>query len=148
MTKVTIQDVAAAIVDETYTVLPDGRTTICQLTMRNGFTVDGKSACVDKNEFNAELGNKYARAQAVEKVWMFLGYDLQNKLAASKPTTYMERLNTEAMELCVKVDKLSEFMKTPAYKGIAIDERRLLNSQLSHMQSYYLVLVRRLGLAA
>lgn len=148
MTKVTIEDVAAAIVDETYTVLPDGRTTICQLTMRNGFTVDGKSACVDKAEFNTELGNKYARAQAVEKVWMFLGYDLQNKLAASKPTTYMERLNTEAMELCVKLDKLKEFGRTPAYSELPPEQQELLDKQQNCMQGYYLVLVRRLRLTA
>lgn len=148
MTKVTIEEVAAAIVDETYTVLPDGRTTICQLTMRNGFTVDGKSACVDKAEFNAKLGNKYARAQAVEKVWMFLGYDLQNKLAASKQTTYIERLNVEAVELCVKLDKLTEFMRTPAYLAMALEQQHLLYEQRNHMQGYYLVLVRRLGLTA
>lgn len=82
MTKltVTIEDVTAAIVSETFTVLPDGRTTICQLTLKNGFTVDGHSACVSKEMFNTEKGNKFAREAAVEKVWAYLGWDLCTKL--------------------------------------------------------------------
>ena len=43
------------IVGETYTNLPDGRTVVCQLTLRNGFTVDGTSACVSKDNFNQEI---------------------------------------------------------------------------------------------
>lgn len=84
MNRVTIEDVQAAIKSETYTVLPDGRTTICQLTLDNDFTVDGKSACVAKENFNEELGNKYARENAVEKVWQFLGFRLADKLHAEK----------------------------------------------------------------
>ena len=46
--KVTPQQIEAAIVHETYTLLPNGRTTVCQLTLINlgdsGFTVEGQSA--------------------------------------------------------------------------------------------------------
>ena len=38
------------IVGETYTNLPDGRTVVCQLTLRNGFTVDATSACESKDK--------------------------------------------------------------------------------------------------
>lgn len=77
---VTLEQVLASIHGETYTVLPDGRTTICQLTLDNGFTVDGKSACVSKENFNEELGNKYSREAAVSKVWQFLGFRLADDL--------------------------------------------------------------------
>lgn len=100
---VTIEDVIAAVVSETYTVLPDGRTTICQLTLKNGFTVDGHSACVSIENFNPEIGNKYAREEAVKKVWAYLGWDLATKtkmiedageatgmiLKVGSPTTYV-----------------------------------------------------------
>ena len=82
--RVTIEDIQAAIKAETYTVLPDGRTTICQLTLDNGFTIDGKSACVAKENYDEALGNKYARENAVEKVWHFLGFRLADKLAKEK----------------------------------------------------------------
>lgn len=78
--KVTEKQVLAAVVKETYTVLPDGRTTICQITMPNGFTVGGHSACVDAKEYNEELGNKYAKEEALKKVWGYLGYDLATKM--------------------------------------------------------------------
>lgn len=84
MPSVTIADIQDAIVKETYTVLPDGRTTICQLTLKNGYTVFGESACVCIENFDAEKGNKYSRERAVDKVWPLLGYDLQNKVTAIK----------------------------------------------------------------
>lgn len=70
----------SVIVSETYTNLPDGRTVICQLTLKNGFTVDGKSACVSKDNFNQDIGNKIARQNAREKIWELEGYLLKEKL--------------------------------------------------------------------
>ena len=82
--RVTPEMVQAAISGETYTVLPDGRTTYCQLTLDNDFTVEGKSACVSIENFNAELGKQYSRENAVEQVWQFLGFRLADKLYAEK----------------------------------------------------------------
>ena len=79
--RVTLDQLEASIVEETYTVLPDGRTTVCQLTLDNGFTVEGFSACVSKENFNAELGNKYSRERAVSKVWEHLGFRLADQLS-------------------------------------------------------------------
>ena len=57
--------------------------TFCVLVLRNGFTVTGESACVSPENFDAELGRKIARANAVTKVWPLMGYELRSKLAAS-----------------------------------------------------------------
>lgn len=81
--RVTLEQVEAAIIGETYTVLPNGRTTVCQLTLDNGFTVEGMSACVSIENFNAELGNKYSRQRAVDQVWQLLGFRLQDALPRS-----------------------------------------------------------------
>ena len=78
--KVTLQEVEDAITDETYTVLPDGRTTVCQLTLYNGFTVEGSSACVSIENFNAELGNKYSRQRALDEAWKVMGFRLADRL--------------------------------------------------------------------
>ncbi|CAB4161043.1 Phage protein (N4 Gp49/phage Sf6 gene 66) family [uncultured Caudovirales phage] len=48
--------------------------TICVLTLRNGFTVTGESACVTPANFDAEIGRQIARRNAVEKVWPLLGF--------------------------------------------------------------------------
>ena len=55
--------------------------TFCVLTLRNGFTVTGESACVSRENFDAEVGHKIARANAVQKIWPLLGYELRSKLA-------------------------------------------------------------------
>lgn len=79
--KVMQADIDAAIVGETYTVLPNGRTTVCQLTLDNGFTAEGLSACVSIENFNAEKGNAAARERALDQVWMLLGFRLRDRLA-------------------------------------------------------------------
>ena len=56
--------------------------TICVLTLKNGFTVTGESACASPENFDADLGRKIARANAVNKIWPLMGYALKEKLAA------------------------------------------------------------------
>lgn len=82
--RLTPDHIDSVIIGETYTNLPDGRTVICQLTLKNGFTIDGKSACVSKENFNQEIGNKIARQNAREKIWELEGYLLKEKLHTIK----------------------------------------------------------------
>ena len=58
--------------------------TFCVLHLQNGFTVTGESACVSPENFDAEIGRKIARQNAVEKIWPLLGYELRTKLAAKE----------------------------------------------------------------
>lgn len=55
--------------------------TFCVLVLRNGFTVTGESACVSRENFDAEKGRKIARDNAIDKVWPLMGYELKSKLA-------------------------------------------------------------------
>lgn len=55
--------------------------TFCVLTLRNGFTVTGESACASPENFDAEIGRKIARQNAVAKIWPLLGFRLRDKLA-------------------------------------------------------------------
>ncbi|KMM77071.1 phage family protein [Xanthomonas sp. NCPPB 1128] len=55
--------------------------TFCVLVLRNGFTVTGESACASPENFDAEIGRKIARQNAVAKVWPLLGFRLRDKLA-------------------------------------------------------------------
>ena len=60
-----------------------GLLTFCVLVLRNGFTVTGESACASPENFDAEIGRKIARENAVAKVWPLMGYELRSKLAAA-----------------------------------------------------------------
>ncbi|MBU9579596.1 hypothetical protein KTE26_14270 [Ralstonia mannitolilytica] len=55
--------------------------TFCVLTLRNGFTVTGESACASPENFDAEIGRKIARQNAVQKIWPLMGYELRSRLA-------------------------------------------------------------------
>lgn len=57
--------------------------TFCVLVLRNGFTVTGESACASPENFDAEIGRKIARANAVAKVWPLMGYELRTKLSSA-----------------------------------------------------------------
>jgi len=54
--------------------------TFCVLVLRNGFTVTGESACASPENFDAEIGRKIARENAVGKVWALMGYALKDDL--------------------------------------------------------------------
>ena len=56
----------------------------CVLVLRNGFTVTGESACASPENFDAEIGRKIARQNAINKVWPLMGYVLKNDIAAGK----------------------------------------------------------------
>lgn len=81
---ITIEDINKKIVDKIFTVLEDGRTTICNLYLQNGFTVRGESACVAVENFNKEIGEKIAYENAVDKVWLLEGYLLAEDMYRSR----------------------------------------------------------------
>lgn len=58
--------------------------TFCVLVLRNGFTVTGESACASPENFDAEIGWKIARQNAVQKIWPLEGYLLKQALLDSK----------------------------------------------------------------
>ncbi len=78
--KVTAEDCREAVIRVEFDVLKDRKTTVCTLTLYNGFTVRGESSCVDPSEFNQELGEKYAEQRARDAVWPVLGAILAEKL--------------------------------------------------------------------
>lgn len=152
MNKVTIEDVEKAILSETYTLLPNARTTVCQLTLIDngdtGFTVEGQSACVSKENYNPDIGNKIARERALDQVWMVLGYDLakqldlQNKLQSK---TFLERMEDELDELRIRGQKLEAFCTSQTYHQLAVEDQQDLLTQYEIMKQYAQVLARRMA---
>jgi hypothetical protein len=54
--------------------------TICVITLQNGFTVMGQSACAHPENFNADFGKRLAYTDAEAKMWPLMGYHLKQKL--------------------------------------------------------------------
>ena len=53
---------------------------ICVLVLKNGFTVTGESACASPENFDAEIGRRIARTNALQKIWPLMGYELKERL--------------------------------------------------------------------
>jgi hypothetical protein len=97
--RITEADVEGAIASEWYInagdgVVPDDfqppvpakhplrQVTICVLVLRNGYKLVGvNEGPVSADNFDAEIGRKYARQKAVDQVWPLMGYELRSKLA-------------------------------------------------------------------
>lgn len=73
-------DIEKAIVEQSFTVLLNGRTTICQLTLKNGFTVLGYASCVDIRNFDKTQGENISLENAKQKIWELEGYLLRQRL--------------------------------------------------------------------
>lgn len=94
--RITPADIEANVAEEVYFTAADGvrgkggevahnspirLLTFCVLVLRNGFTVTGESACVSPENFNAEIGRKIAKQNAMQKIWPLMGYTLKERMA-------------------------------------------------------------------
>ena len=62
-----------------YTVLGDHKTTVANLYLENGYTVQGMSSCVDPENYDKELGEKISYNNAVQEVWKRESYLLAQR---------------------------------------------------------------------
>lgn len=81
--RITPEMLDAEIVSEQFHVFDGSCLTVCCLTLKNGFTVTGESACASPENFNAEIGQKIAKSNARDKIWPLLGFRLRDELAAA-----------------------------------------------------------------
>jgi len=79
--RVTPERLEEVILTEQYHVFPGTTFTACLLTLKNGYTVIGESACASPENFDADIGRKIARANAKNKIWALEGYLLRDKIS-------------------------------------------------------------------
>ena len=117
--------------------------TFCVIVLKNGFTVTGESACADPRKYNKEIGEKVARADALNKAWPLMGYVLRSQLAGMsgllEPEGYKDRARRELVELQGRIAKLREFLAGEVPTEIRED----LEGQLDGMVVYESHLSRR-----
>lgn len=168
--RVTEEQIEAKIKDKKFTVLEDGKTTICNLYLENGFTVRGESACVDPANFDKELGEKIAYENAKDKIWLLEGYLLQQKLyeepekADAAPPDFLGRMEIEGKELEERIRKASDGLEALRRKFSVQDAKRakgeafaegeilipeiaidLLQAQITAMATYANILLMRVN---
>jgi len=78
--RLTPDDIDAAIKGEQYHLFPGTTVTVCCLELRNGYQVIGQSAAASPENFDEDLGQRVARADAREKIWALEGYLLRDRL--------------------------------------------------------------------
>lgn len=78
--RVTEESINDKIKDITTYRLPDTTITVAVISMENGFTVTGESACADPANFDEQIGKEMAINNAYDKIWPLEGYLLKERL--------------------------------------------------------------------
>lgn len=152
------EDIEGYIAEEHYINLgealntpPDHPTRVmtqCVILLKNGFTVTGESGCADPRKFDVEIGQRIARANALNKVWPLMGYVLRSQLAGMsgllEPEGFKDRVRAEARDLESKLAKLSAFIEGDM-GGIPPVDQQSLKDQHAAMTEYLSVLNARIN---
>ncbi len=77
--KLSVEAIESKIVKNDLLRVPNTTTMLCVLFLENGFTVVGKSACIDPEEFQEEIGASIAYEDALNKIWELEGYLLAQR---------------------------------------------------------------------
>lgn len=95
--------------------LPLQTLTFCILTLENGFTVTGESACVSPENFDAEIGKDIAYQNAREKIWQLEGYLLKQQIhheAELKKHFAEQGINKDAVFVGINLESLEGQLPT------------------------------------
>lgn len=79
--RLTPNHINSMVLAEQYHRFPGTCMTVCCLTLKNGFQVVGESSCASPENFDYELGQKIAKATAIDKIWPLEGYLLKQRLS-------------------------------------------------------------------
>lgn len=159
--RVTPDRIKAVIVGEQFARLTH-TLTVCVLTLANGFTVTGESACASPENYDQGIGEHFAREDAKRKIWPLEGYLLRQKLhdatmpevenldATEQPGPYadlpphMQRVAAERDELADRLTKLQVFIGGSVFAGLHEVAQLDLVDQQAHMAAYLARLTIRL----
>jgi hypothetical protein len=79
-TRVTEEHISEVIDCTVCYVFPGTTHTVCVLTLKNGFTVTGESACIVPENFDADRGREVALGKARDKVKMLEAYLMRQRI--------------------------------------------------------------------
>ena len=64
-------------IDKVESMTMGEKTTVTQITLKNGFIITESSSCVDPKNYSMEIGEKINLEHAKNKIWELLGFLLQ-----------------------------------------------------------------------
>ena len=130
----------------------DGKCTIVTVTLENGFMLTESAACVDKENYDEQIGREICLGKIKDKLWELEGYKLQCELyqkemhphAVQQETPKM-RVEKELKDLDGKIVKLERAMWG---SGLSFNfaEEYLLREQRDAMEKYANILRARLSI--
>lgn len=130
----------------------DGKCTVVTVTLENGFMLTESAACVDKANYNEEIGREICLEKIRDKLWELEGYKLQCELYQKEmhPNAVQQempkmRVEKELKDLDGKIVKLERAMWG---SGLAFNlaEEHLLREQRDAMEKYAVILRARLSI--
>ncbi|BAU40187.1 hypothetical protein [Ralstonia phage RSP15] len=73
--RLTEEELLSQIDHVDYILLPNGRTTLCNIRLKSGFELrPGFSSCLDAENFRLDLGKEYSFKDAIRQLWDLEGY--------------------------------------------------------------------------
>lgn len=72
--RVTEDYIRSRVARTDYMVIPSTTVTICHITLDNGYSVRGESACVNPANFRQDIGERFAHDDAFRKLWPLFGF--------------------------------------------------------------------------
>lgn len=80
--KLSLSDIQSEIMSVDYIDRPFNTTlTICMITLNNGYTVVGHSACINPDDYDMHIGRQVAYKKAEDQIWGLLGYVKRTEMA-------------------------------------------------------------------
>lgn len=78
--RITPEQIDELIAATQYHRFPGTTTTVCAISLKNGFIAVGESGCVHPENFDTEIGRRIAFESARRKIWALEGYLLRERL--------------------------------------------------------------------
>ena len=135
---VTQERIEAIIVKEDYFLFPGSTLTIAMLTLANGYIVTGEAACANPDIFNEELGRKYARVNAKNKIWELEGYLLRQKMTEQYKTADREFLFSVLGEIVSRIERCGASLELTSAVSLAFDLKQAIGNQWNPANPYAL----------
>lgn len=71
------QQMVNDFIDKVESITMGEKTTVTQITLKNGFIITESSSCVDPKNYSMEIGEEINLEHAKNKIWELLGFLLQ-----------------------------------------------------------------------
>ena len=144
--RVTLEGLEANIKKTDFYTHPDSQLTICILTLQNGYTVTGQSACADPANYKQDIGERLAKEDAKKKIWALMGYALKEEIFQKSGGSFKMRIVREKNELESNLIRLGSFIDgNENFKNLDPVDQSLLQMQYEHMKHYLDILTERVN---